>query len=125
MQQPRPIMTDQSQKASSFNPSYIQRFEDAMLSDEIAKKLEYEQSVKSGKINENKVRGVSERETDLMRRIASVSQRPENNSSAYRTQERIKDHQEWVNKNLKEDLARERKYQKELKESLALEAYLS
>jgi len=115
----RPILKDESQRASITNPEFADRVDFQIYAQNEQEKLAHAQAVKSGRINEQKVRGVSDYETDLMRRIAAATEQPSNNT-AFRTQQRIEDHQKWIQKNLKEDLAKEKAYAKELQGYLNL-----
>jgi hypothetical protein len=73
--------------------------------------------------DEKPYRGINEAETSLGQRIARATFQPEN-SNEYRVQQRVEDVLKEQARQLKEDLARARKYEKDLKEALAQEAYL-
>ena len=118
MAQPlRPILKDESQRDSITNATFVDRVENALSWNQAAENVAHETAVKTGSINKDMVRGVNDHETDLMRRIAAITEKPENDS-AFRTQERINANQKWVNQNLKDDLAREKAYAKELQDYL-------
>lgn len=107
----RPILKDETQKESSTNPDFVRRVDDALTQKWVEETAFIDWAKEKDKLP--RVKGVSEYETSLMQRIAAVTEQPSNNT-AFRTQQRIEDHQKWVNKNLKEDLAREKAYAKEL-----------
>ena len=107
----RLVTKDLSQRDSITNPDFISRLGEAMLNDSIAEKLYTDQAIKSGKIP--KVKGCSPKETELMERITRATFQPEN-STSYRTAQRINEHLKQVNANLREDKAREKDYQKTL-----------
>lgn len=107
----RPIMKDLSQRDSSTNPDFVSRVNEAMLNEDISAKLEFEQKAKAGHVPT--VRGVSDRETSLMERIAAQTEAPSNNL-AYRVAERVNEHLKWVNQNMLEDKRRNAEYAREL-----------
>lgn len=107
----RPVLKDESQKTSSTNPDFVRRVDDALTQAWVEETAVTNWAKEKDKLP--RVKGVSEYETNLMQRIAAVTEQPSNNT-AFRTQQRIEEHQKWIQKNLKEDLAKEKAYAKEL-----------
>ena len=107
----RPIMKDKTMQDSPTNPQFVNRVEEALINEEAYAKVGFAFAKEKGILP--KVKGCSPKETELMERITRATFQPEN-STSYRTAQRINEHLKQVNANLREDKAREKDYQKTL-----------
>lgn len=106
-------MSDQSYKSSTLyngKDGFVARLEEAMSWDTAAKQLSAEKGIHETK----PFKGISERETNLVQRIAGQTFK-DTNTSEYRTQERINTVLREQAQRLQEDLAAQKKYLKDLK----------
>lgn len=103
--------TDYSQVDSPTNPSFVNRVEEALSWKEAEKQLNEEIEVKKQR---NAYRGFSDSDTSITQRIAKATFQPEN-SSAYRTQQVLEAKLKQQEAQLKEDLARNIQYLKDMK----------
>ncbi len=120
IQNTRPVMADQSYKSSPFYKGHdglVSRLEEALSWDEAAEKLQREAQVKAGKADKDAYRGISERDTEITRRITNQTFQP-TNDSAYRTQLVIEQRLKNQIAQAKEDLAREKANMAHIKEAL-------
>jgi hypothetical protein len=95
----------------------MKRLEMAMLDDEIAEKLTREAQIKAGKEYKDAYRGISERDTSLVQRITAQTFN-DTNSSEYRTAERINTVLREQEQRLKDDMAAQKKYMKDMQDYL-------
>lgn len=111
-------MTDQSQKASSTNPAFVQRVDDAISNAQAYENVQRETAIEKGWANKDAYRGHSATDTAITQRIARATFQPENNT-AVRTEMIINEHLKNLAKQLKQDQARQIQYAKELKRAIA------
>lgn len=108
-------MGDNTMKASSFNRSFQERVEMALLDDEIATKLTNEAKEKSG--NQDYYHGLNDQDTSLVQRVANVTFQ-DTNSSEFRTQLRVQDALKLQAQQLQDELKRQKVYAQQIKETL-------
>ena len=109
----RPIMKDKTMQDSPTNPQFVNRVEEALINEEAYAKVGFAFAKEKGILP--KVKGCSQKETELMERIARATEQPDNNT-AYRTAQRVNEHLKAVQANLREDKRRNSEYQKTMSE---------
>ncbi|PJE63021.1 hypothetical protein COU88_01785, partial [Candidatus Roizmanbacteria bacterium CG10_big_fil_rev_8_21_14_0_10_39_6] len=108
-----PIMKDQTMKDSATNPAFVDRVEEALINRQATANVAFAFAKERNLLP--KVKGCSPKETELMERIARVTEQLDNNT-AFRTAQRVNEHLKAVQANLREDKRRNSEYQKTMSE---------